>query len=424
MRSASTPETGLSVTAQQPDRTPLEPPSGVRRAGRRATVRVTVRRVLALLVTVALAFVVVPPAQAATSSLSISADRTPRKGESVWFSGTWKVNGTGKSGKSITLQYRKKGASSWQTAGSTVSASKGAWSYRFQPDADYQYRALSKSWGSTPGAFSAYINLTFSWSPRDISRRVEVLGWRAGTSKGTKTVSVPGTTKVRYNSRSTMLLVEVTQKTKVRTWTVEGQIRDAYVSRGSATGELGVPIGDAKCRLLDSGCLQRFSKGVVYDNAFKSPVVVLGTDHDWLEVLAVAKSQVGYAAPSNNISRYNDWVGTKYAWCSIFLSWVGAASDHRSAIGTYGRFTDFHAWATSRYGKKSSPRVGAIAFFDTHTTDGRYAATHSGLVYGVSGSTIYVIEGNTTNPATGGGRGVYYKVRSASQPMYYVYPSY
>ncbi|MBT0994603.1 CHAP domain-containing protein [Cellulomonas sp. DKR-3] len=409
MRTAPTPATGSLVPVRSaPDA----------RAGR------SLRRVLAVLLAAALALVVVPPAQAATSSLTLTADRSPRMGESVWFSGKWSVGGTGRSGKSITLQYRKKGASSWKTAGSTVSRSKGAWAYRFRPDANYQYRALSKAWGSTPGASSPYINLTFSWSPRTIDRRVDVLGWRAGTSKGTKTVSVPGTTKVRYNSRSTMLLVEVTQSTKVRTWTVEGDIRDAYVSRGSARGELGVPLGDARCRLLDSGCLQRFSKGVVYDNAFKSPVVLLGTDYDWLEVLAVAKSQVGYAAPSNNISRYNDWVGTDYAWCSIFLSWVGAASGHSSSIATYGRFTDFHAWATSRYRKQSTPRVGAIAFFDTHTTDGRYAATHSGLVYGMSGSSIYVIEGNTTNPATGGGRGVYYKVRSKSQPMYYVYPSY
>jgi hypothetical protein len=416
MRPVIAPETGL------PAPTLTHAPS-LRddRPGRRPR---TLRRVLALLLTAALALVVVPPAQAATSRLTISADQTPRPGESVWFSGTWIVNGTGRSGKTITLQYRKPGASSWQTAGSTVSASKGAWSYRYQPQADYQYRAVSKTYGSTPGALSQYITLKFSWSPRTIDRRVEVLGWRAGTSKGTKTVSVPGTSKVRYNSRTTMLLVEVTQKTKVRTWTVEGQIRDAYVARGSATGALGVPLADARCRLLDSGCLQRFSKGVVYDNAFKDPIVVTGTDYDWLEVLAVAKSQIGYSAPANNISRYNDWVGTDYAWCSIFLSWVGAASGHSSAIATYGRFSDFHAWATSRYGKQSTPRVGAIAFFDTHTTDGNYAATHSGLVYGMSSSSIYVIEGNTTNPATGGGRGVYYKVRSKSQPMYYVYPSY
>lgn len=387
--------------------------------------RRTVRRALALVLTAALALLVVPPAHAATTtSLTLTMDKTPRSGESIWFSGTWKVNGKGTSNKSISLDYRRKGSTRWTSAGVTRSRTGGAWALRFKPAASYEYRARAEAWGSTPGALSPYRQATFVSNKRSIESRVNVLGWRAGTSNGLRTVDVPGTQKVRYDSRTTMLLVEVTTSERVRTWTVEGEIRKAYTAKGSAKGELGYPLGDARCRLLDDGCLQRFSNGVIYDNAFKSPVVLLGKKHSVLEVIAVARSQVGYAAPASNISRYNTWVGTTNAWCSIFQSWVGAASGHESTIRTYGNFPDFHSWAVRSLGRKSAPTIGAIAFFDTHTSDGVSAATHAGLVIGYSSSAIYTIEGNTSNPATGTGRGVYYKTRPRSMPMYYVYPQY
>ncbi|WP_284329242.1 S-layer homology domain-containing protein [Demequina litorisediminis] len=46
------------------------------------------------------------------------------------------------------------------------------------------------------------------------------------------------------------------------------------------------------------------------------------------EILATARSQVGYREPSFRNNKYNDWIGGSSAWCSVYVSWVFEAAGY------------------------------------------------------------------------------------------------
>lgn len=107
----------------------------------------------------------------------------------------------------------------------------------------------------------------------------------------------------------------------------------------------------------------------------------------------------------------------KEPWCAMFVSYVANSINLGKAVGEYAYCPSWVAWfkKVDRWG--STPRVGAIVFFDWNN-DGK--ADHVGIVESVKGKTIYTIEGNT-----GGGAGmVKRQPRGLGSVLGYGYPVY
>ncbi|ROS31225.1 CHAP domain-containing protein [Cellulomonas sp. PhB150] len=381
--------------------------------------RWSVMTIVAILVASGLT-VLAPPAGAAgrtVVTMSVSSQQV-RRGEMVWFSGKVTAGGKAATGRSLALQRRS--GSTWTTVATSTTSSKGTFSIRQRPAAEHTYRVLAKA----AGVASARRSIEITGGKRGLWQRADILGSRLGTAKGsTASATVKGTKSVRYRSFTKGMLVQVTKASGTqRSWLVYGDILTAYRKRGGPTGWLGVPLADPKCGLLESGCVQRFTGGAIYDNKNKAAVVVRGTGRK-VEIIAAAKSQVGYQQTSYNNSKYNKWAGRTGAWCSVFQSWAAAASGNTWVIPQHARWASFLADVRKNEKLGSTPRVGALVFYDT-ILDGKTAATHVGLVVEVRSKTIVTIEGNTSTPGASDGRGVYQKERPRSMPLYYAYPRY
>jgi len=129
------------------------------------------------------------------------------------------------------------------------------------------------------------------------------------------------------------------------------------------------------------------------------------------DIIGVARTQLGYTELSTStglpISSSQDGGYTKYgsyfgepcgAWCMYFISWcayqAGIPSSIVPRLGNCNTAVDWYK-NHNRYFTPSSgyvPKTGDMIFYNW---SGRTSAQHVGLVTGVSGSSIYTIEGNT-----------------------------
>lgn len=355
------------------------------------------------------------------TSISLSALGAPfRSGEAVWFTGRLSGDGRGIYGKVITIERRSVGGSTWTPVVSARTDGNGYFTAPYRPPATYEYRGRVSGSSNWAASTSPVVRASSSSGNRTLAQRADVLAAGLGSPSGSAETFTRGSSTITYQRYSRALLVEVRSGSTTRTWAVRGSILSKYLDMGGPRGDLGPPVFDAKCVLLESGCVQRFAGGTIYDNPNVAATATSVTGRQG-ELIATALSQVGYSTSVRNGSKYNRWVGTSNAWCSIFLSWVSEASGNKNLLPTRGNFPAFHSAMLTR--DRVGARVGAIAFFDTHN-DGITRATHAGLVIEVRGSTIITIEGNTSNPSTGSCCGVYIKQRSASHPMYYYMPDY
>jgi len=358
------------------------------------------------------------PADAASrTAVSFSASQTAlRKGEMTWLGGSVTV-GAHPAAKTKVVLERRTGTGAWKKLATVTTSAKGTFSLRQRPAAAYSYRARVGT------AVSSSSSVRFSSAARTLTQRATILRSRIGALTGAvATAKVAGTTAVRYRSTTKGLLVEVTKGSSVRTWLVYGDILTAYRKAGGPKGRLGAPLADPKCGLLESGCVQRFTGGAVYDNAHTKGTVAYGSGRVQ-EIIAAERSQLGYGIHTLNKSKYNTWAHSPYAWCSLFQSWAAAASGNAAYLPQSTKFSRFVAATKAHLRTGSKPRVGALVFFDTDA-DGRTAPTHVGLVIAVHAKTITTIEANTSNPAGGTARGVYLKERVRSWPLFYAYPKY
>lgn len=120
------------------------------------------------------------------------------------------------------------------------------------------------------------------------------------------------------------------------------------------------------------------------------------------KVLSVAENEVGYEGTSS-YSKYGEWYGYQGAWCSTFVLWCFNKAGNSLGVKMYGKIVpnggncnSMISWYNNRgrYHKRSSgysPQKGDLVFFDW---SGRGSAQHVGIVTGVSGSTVYTVEGN------------------------------
>ena len=134
-------------------------------------------------------------------------------------------------------------------------------------------------------------------------------------------------------------------------------------------------------------------------------------------IILIANSQVGYMekasnsnldsftenAGSANYTKYGAWYGNNGEyWCATFVSWcANQAEISETMVPKYescdaGMLT-FKSWgrfySSQAYGGNYTPKVGDIFFTGPNESD----STHTGIVVGVSGSTITVVDGNCDN---------------------------
>ncbi len=374
-------------------------------------------------------------AAAHKATLSSSASNVV-KGEAVWFTGTLRDSSGGAKTK-VILQHRAPGGS-WRSLASTRSSASGSFTIRTHPTSTREYRIRAELDGKMRS--SETVRVTRTTKKRSLETRRTQIGDRLGTaSTGVKTaratslrkVGLSGVTKMRYQTFSKGTLVEVTRKGAVRTWLVQGKIRTAWNKAKKMTGTYGVPKEDAQCGLLEGGCVQSFAKGALYSKSSKSKAIGQKGTSRAAELIAVARSQVGYKEPSWRGSKYNRWVGSSYAWCGVFQSWVAVASGNPGVLPTRDNFPALvravkaskSITTFSPRSKKHKPKVGSYAFYDYSYS--RSGATHVGLILQVRKKTLVTLEGNTSKSGGfGSKRGVYIRERSKARVDFYAHPSY
>lgn len=138
------------------------------------------------------------------------------------------------------------------------------------------------------------------------------------------------------------------------------------------------------------------------------------------QVLAVARSQLGYREGRNDSNKYGRWFGMDNApYCDMWVSWVAHQAGAGGIVGKFA-YTPWHAaWFRGQGRWGHTPRVGAIVFFDW----GKGIA-HVGIVESVRpDGAIVTIEGNTNLGGSSSGAGVYRLIRKAHIAGY-GYPAY
>ncbi|MBQ8227442.1 MAG: CHAP domain-containing protein [Clostridia bacterium] len=150
------------------------------------------------------------------------------------------------------------------------------------------------------------------------------------------------------------------------------------------------------------------SEGVTYRDNF--PNTHRNTGGNTADLIAVAKTQIGYTELSTSTgkplakgqdggyTKYGAWFGAPTtAWCAFFVVWcANQANISTSVIPRIGNCASLVNWFSQRgqYFKKSgfTPKAGDLIFFNW---SGGSTAKHIGIVTGVSGNNVYVVEGNT-----------------------------
>ncbi len=366
--------------------------------------------------------------QAATkkgTAVSLKAnDRTPRKGEMVWFTGRVSRADLGLSGARVVLERRSSSSSKWKKVAQRTSSSSGAYSVKHRVGGSGHYRARVLTTPTFKASRSAVVVVRTTSAGRSLSSRAKVLKSQLGSAKSkVRTATVSGS-KIAYRTFSKGMLVRTGSGKAQRTWVIQGDILAAYAKAGGPKGSYGVPVADARCGLLEGGCVQEFTRGTLYDSSTTRKASGVGRTGKLGAVLAAAKSQVGYTlTKGKNRSKYNDWKGLYTAWCGMYQQWAYAAAGHRGIVPQVGKFSSFASKVRSGMKTGAKPKVGALVFFDT-IDDGKVNATHVGIVAKVNRSSITTYEGNTSNPKNRNQRGVYLKTRPLSMPLYYAYPDY
>lgn len=156
-------------------------------------------------------------------------------------------------------------------------------------------------------------------------------------------------------------------------------------------------------------CLSFATAATAYNDYY--PNTHRNTGHHIADLIAVARTQLGYTELSTRtglpLSDDQDGGYTKYGasfgdstgpWCAYFVSWCATqAGIPTSIVPRLGNCVTAVNWYKARSQYYSSgtgyiPKTGDIIFYNW---SGGSSAQHIGIVTGVSGDSVYTIEGNT-----------------------------
>ena len=151
-------------------------------------------------------------------------------------------------------------------------------------------------------------------------------------------------------------------------------------------------------------CAPQQTEAAGFSTAYPNTYVNTGAGAN--DIVGVAKTQIGYQENSVG-TKYGDWYNTIFVnqpWCAMFVSWcAGQAKIPNDVIKKFSScsvqvawFKSIGRWQNSRYyGGDYTPQKGDIVFY----RDGGSSAvsTHVGIMVGLNGNYLNVIEGNATN---------------------------
>lgn len=144
-----------------------------------------------------------------------------------------------------------------------------------------------------------------------------------------------------------------------------------------------------------------------------------------MNIVDIAKAEVGYQEGPNNDSKYGKWYGlNNQSWCAMFVSWCFNEAGLLSKVLAQGK----KGFASCDVGLKwfarnnklvpvGKAQAGDIAFFQ-FDTDAQ--PDHVGIVSSNDGKNLLCYEGNTSSGKGGSqanGDGVYLRKRPYSLVM-------
>lgn len=148
-----------------------------------------------------------------------------------------------------------------------------------------------------------------------------------------------------------------------------------------------------------------------YENTYQP------TGDQRLDIIGVARTQIGYKEGPNNQNKYGAWYRLdNVAWCAIFISWCARQVDiPTSVIRNTALAAPKHFGTDCKDGLEYTPQLGDLFFTKTFS--------HVGMVYHVDGEYFYTIEGNSNNDGSDNGDRVVCNRRKTSD-YYFSTPNY
>ena len=153
------------------------------------------------------------------------------------------------------------------------------------------------------------------------------------------------------------------------------------------------------------------------EDDFKNTHVNTGDQR--VDIVSVARTQLGYMEGENNDTKYGTWYGLpNQPWCAMFVSWcarqAGVPTDilRNCAIAA----PDPGYFDITYYdGEEYTPKPGDLFFTKTFS--------HVGFVESVDGDYFYTLEGNTNDTGSSMGVGVF-NLRRVTKDYYFGVPDY
>ncbi|MEU4831822.1 CHAP domain-containing protein [Streptosporangium sp. NPDC023615] len=119
--------------------------------------------------------------------------------------------------------------------------------------------------------------------------------------------------------------------------------------------------------------------------------------------IELLESQLGYSEKSGGYTKFGSWYGktvefdadyTSAPWCDMYLSWAAKQLGYEDWVGQFA-YTVHHAkWFRQQEAWGTTPKPGAIVFFDWGGSGSIDRIDHVGIVTAVAGGRIHTIEGN------------------------------
>lgn len=297
----------------------------------------------------------------------------------------------------------------------TVRTSANGW-YSWMPRVPKsgKYRAIVSA-----TRYSPKITVKRAYGNRSLASREKAMSFLLGAPRG----GVQRANGLIWRDYSRATLIQRGN----RTWVVRTHALKQMRAHGGAAGRLGAPTGDLRCGLPEGACLQQFRTGAVYVNkkAKKTVTSAVASKFGAADLVAAAKSQVGYREKSPRKSKYNKWIGRtgpRDPWCGYFVSWLAHAAGKPGSVIKAKSFPALLKAERKRGRTSKTPRVGRLAYIGYFA---KGTPSHVGIVVKAQGDHVWMVEGNVD---AGGGskhpRGVHVIKRHKSAVVFYADPKY
>ncbi len=151
----------------------------------------------------------------------------------------------------------------------------------------------------------------------------------------------------------------------------------------------------------------------------KHPNTHTNTGDHRVDIVSVAKTQIGYREGDNNDTKYGTWYGfPNQPWCAMFVSWCARQAEIPLDVLTNCAIAaPDSGYFNIRYfdGENYTPEHGDLFFTKTFS--------HVGIVDYVDGENFYTVEGNTNDTGGDIGIGVFALKRTVAD-YYFGVPDY